>query len=264
MNIVIKNKNDIEKMKISGYLASEVLDMIKPYLVPDITTLELNNICHDYIKNKQKAIPGCLGYQGFPKSVCISVNNVVCHGIPNHQEKLKKGDIVNIDVTIIKDKYYADTSKMFIIHPCKKKEAKKLCYAAQQSLYSTFKIIKPGIPINLIGKEIQKYINTTPYSIVEEYCGHGIGKNFHEKPYILHYLNNYKKIILQEGMIFTIEPIINLGEKHVFCMQDGWTIKTKDNSLSAQYEHTILVTKDGCEILTLRKKEKINRIYKNI
>ncbi|CAL4042527.1 Methionine aminopeptidase [Buchnera aphidicola (Phyllaphis fagi)] len=263
MNISIKTKKEIEKMRISGHLAAKVLDMIKPYIIPNITTLELNNICHNYITNTQKATSGCLGYHGFPKSVCISINEIVCHGIPNSYEKLKIGDIVNIDITIIKNKYYADTSKMFIVGHHINKQTKKLCHVAKKSLYSTFKIIKPGIKINLIGETIQKYINTTTYSIVEEYCGHGIGKNFHEKPYIIHYKNYDKTIILKEGMTFTIEPIINAGKKHVFCMKDGWTVKTKDNSLSAQYEHTILVTNNGCEILTLRKTEKINKIYQN-
>lgn len=263
MNILIKNSKEIQKMRISGKLASKVLEIIKPYIIPNITTLELNDICHNYIINQQNAIPACLGYHGFPKSVCISVNEVACHGIPNNKKKLKEGDIVNIDVTVLKNKYYADTSKMFFVGKITK-QAKDLCYAAKKSLYLTFNLIKPGIPLNRIGKAIQKYINTTPFSIVREYCGHGIGKQFHEDPHILHYKNNFNNIILQKGMIFTIEPIINTNSRKVFCMKDGWTIQTKDNGLSAQYEHTVLITEYGCEILTRRKTEKIKKKYINI
>ncbi|QCI27156.1 type I methionyl aminopeptidase [Buchnera aphidicola] len=262
MNIYIKNNQEIEKMRISGYLASEVLQKIKPYVVSDITTSELDRICHNYITKEQKAISGCLGYNGFPKSTCISVNEVVCHGIPN-ERKLKNGDIVNIDITIIKNKYYADTSKMFIVGKTNK-IAKKLCQVAKKSLYITFSVIKPGLPLNVIGKTIENYIKKTPFSIVKEYCGHGIGMNFHEKPNILHYDNYDDNIILKKGMIFTIEPIINAGSQEVFCMDDHWTVCTKDNCLSAQYEHTILITQNGCEILTKRISEKIKKIYINL
>ncbi|CAL4320124.1 Methionine aminopeptidase [Buchnera aphidicola (Pterocallis alni)] len=261
MNIYINTKYDIKKMKIASYIAKSVLEMIKPYVVPNITTQELNDICHEYIINKHNALPACLGYHGFPKSTCISVNEIICHGIPNKKKKLQNGDIVNIDITIVKDKYYADTSKMFIVGQ-PSTLAKKLCKVAKKSLYITFPIIKPGMLLNKIGRTIQKYINKTPFSIVEEYCGHGIGKNMHEIPYILHY-NNNKKIILQEGMIFTIEPIINAGTKNVISMEDGWSVRTQDYNLSAQYEHTILVNKKGCEILTKRTEEKIQNIYVN-
>ncbi|CAL4320158.1 type I methionyl aminopeptidase [Buchnera aphidicola] len=262
MKISIKNSEEIKKMRISGKLASQVLEMITPYVVAGITTEHLDYICHNYIVEKQNAIPACLGYQGFPKSTCISVNEVVCHGIPNNTE-LKHGDIVNIDVTIIKNQYHADTSKMFIVGNTNS-IAKKLCYTAKKILYETFSVIKPNIPINIIGKTIQKNIHKTPFSIVTEYCGHGIGKEFHEDPYILHYFNKNNKILFKEGMVFTIEPIINSGKSDVICMDDSWTIKTKDNSLSAQYEHTILVTKNGCEILTKRKTENIKNIYINM
>ncbi|CAL4320283.1 type I methionyl aminopeptidase [Buchnera aphidicola] len=263
MKISIKNNQEIEKMRIAGKLVGKVLDMIKSYIVPDISTVELNDICHDYIVYYQKATPACLGYHGFPKSVCISVNEVVCHGIPNKHQKLKEGDIVNIDVTIIKNQYYADSSKMFFVGKCHQK-AKNLCKAAKDSLYSTFKIIKPGMQLNVIGNTIQKYICKTPFSIVKEYCGHGIGNNFHEDPHILHHKNKFNTIKLQKGMTFTIEPIINAGNQEVFCEKDGWTVKTKDGSLSAQYEHTILVTESGCEILTLRETENIHSTYINI
>ncbi|QCI25956.1 type I methionyl aminopeptidase [Buchnera aphidicola] len=260
MHIYLKKNKIIEKMRISGHLASQVLRKIKPYIISGITTAELDNICQNYIIQKQ-AISGCLGYHGFPSSTCISVNEISCHGIPSKKKKLNNGDIVNIDVTVIKNKYYADTSKMFIVGKTKK-IAYELCKAAKNSLYITFPIIKPGLPINIIGRTIQKYIQKTPFSIVKEYCGHGIGLNFHEIPYILHY-DHYNTIILKQGMIFTIEPIINAGTNEVFCMNDNWTICTKDHNLSAQYEHTILVTKNGCEILTKRKNEKIKRIYSN-
>lgn len=261
MNIYIKKTKEIKKIRISAYLASEVLRNIKPYIIPGITTTELNDICHDYII-KKKAIPGCLGYHGFPNSICISVNEIACHGIPSKKKKLKNGDIVNIDITVIKNKYYADTAKMFIVGKTHKL-AYSLCQVAKNSLYITFPIIRPGLPISIIGQTIQNYVNTTPFSIVEEYCGHGIGTAFHEEPYILHYHYHEDKIFLKPGMIFTIEPIINAGNKEVFCMHDNWTICTKDYSLSAQYEHTILVTKNGCEILTKRKNEKIKRTYFN-
>ncbi|WP_343182707.1 type I methionyl aminopeptidase [Buchnera aphidicola] len=263
MNIPIKNHEEIKKIRIAGNIASNVLHMIKKHVVSGITTAELDNICHKYITKKEKAIPACLGYYGFPKSICISINETVCHGIPNEYTKLKNGDIVNIDVTIIKKKYYADTSKMFIVGNCQD-HALQLCQVAKQSLYITFPKIKPGLPLNIIGKTIQNYIKNTPFSIVKEYCGHGIGKNFHEQPHILHYNNFDTSIVLKPGMIFTIEPIINAGTNKVFCMHDNWTIRTKDNNLSAQYEHTILVTHNGCEILTKRKNEKIQKIYVNM
>ncbi|CAL4320207.1 type I methionyl aminopeptidase [Buchnera aphidicola] len=263
MNIYIKNTKEIKKMRISGNLASNVMNMISKYVIPGTTTEQLDNICHDYIVYEQNAIPGCLGYHGFPKSTCISVNNTVCHGIPRKDQILKNGDIVNIDVAVIKNKYYSDTSKMFIVGETNTL-SKQLCHAAKKSLYITFKKIKPGIPVNIIGNTIQNYIDSTPFSIVKEYCGHGIGKNFHEKPYILHYKNQDTTILFKKGMIFTIEPIINAGTCEVFCMNDNWTICTKDDQLSAQYEHTVLVTKNGCEILTKRTQEKIHKKYINI
>lgn len=254
-NIPIKNSEEIQKMRIAGHLASEVLEMIEQYIVPGITTAELDFLCHNYIVNEQKAISACLGYQGFPKSVCISVNEVVCHGIPDNRV-LKEGDIVNIDVSIIKNCYHSDTSKMFFVGKTNIL-AKKLCYAAQKSLYLAIKIIRPGIRLQNIGFEIQKYVENKKFSVVRKYCGHGIGKKFHEKPYVLHYKSNDNGLILKEGMTFTIEPMINYGLQDTIVMEDGWTVKTKDNSLSAQYEHTIAVTKNGYEVLTLRKEEKI-------
>ncbi|CAL4321521.1 Methionine aminopeptidase [Buchnera aphidicola (Protaphis terricola)] len=254
MNHMIKQKTEIEKIKISGKLVARVLEMIEEYVQPNINTEELNNICHNFIK-QENATPACLGYHGFPKSVCISVNDVVCHGIPNKKQILKTGDIVNIDVTVIKNNYYADASKMFFVGKISNL-SKRLCKVAQESLYKSLKIINPGIPIFKIGEIIQNYVEDHNFSVVKEYCGHGIGSSFHEEPHILHYKNN-NKIILKKGMVFTIEPMINAGKSEVKCMKDGWTVKTKDQSLSAQYEHTILVTDQGCDILTWQKKEKI-------
>lgn len=254
MYISIKNSKEIEKMRINGCLAAEVLEMIEKYITPGINTEELDFICYNYITNKQKAIPACLGYQGFPKSICISINDTVCHGIPSKKEILKNGDIVNIDVSLVKDGFYSDTSKMFIVGKSKK-IARNLCNVAKKSLYLAIKIIKPGIKLRKIGYTIQKYVEKNNFSVVREYCGHGIGKKFHENPQILHYDSYDYGIIIQPGMIFTIEPMINEGHHDIFMMKDGWTVKTKDGSLSAQYEHTILVTKKGCDILTLRKEE---------
>ncbi|BBI01195.1 methionine aminopeptidase [Buchnera aphidicola (Nipponaphis monzeni)] len=261
-NISIKNSQEIEKMRISGKLTAEVLEMIEHYLSPGITTSDIDNICYNYIINKQKAIPACLGYNGFPKSICTSVNNVVCHGIPNTSQILKKGDIINIDISIIKNGYHGDSSKMFYIGDISP-VANKLCYTTQQSLYTAIKLIKPGIRLFKLGKKIQEYVEKRKFSVVREYCGHGIGKLFHEPPQILHYLGNDNGLTLKTGMTFTIEPMINAGNKEVVCEKDGWTIKTKDQSLSAQYEHTILVTENGCEILTYQHKEKIQPVLIN-
>ncbi|AEO08034.1 type I methionyl aminopeptidase [Buchnera aphidicola] len=257
MSCIIKTELEIKKMRISGQLAAEVLEMIEKYVQPDMNTEDLNIICHDYIVNKKKAIPACLGYHGFPKSICVSINDVVCHGIPNKQQIFKEGDIVNIDIAVIKNQYYGDVSKMFFVGQVNTL-SKRLCQVAQESLYLSLKLIRPGIPLYKIGKIIEKYVNKNNFSVVQEYCGHGIGRNFHEEPHVLHYYNKENSIILEKGMIFTIEPMINSGARQVRCMPDGWTIKTKDHSLSAQYEHTVLVTDYGCDILTWQKDEKIS------
>ncbi|WWO99912.1 MAG: type I methionyl aminopeptidase [Candidatus Dasytiphilus stammeri] len=264
MNVIIKKPEEIEKIRIASHLAAEVLEMITPYVKPGITTSQLDSICHDYIINTQHAISACLGYRGFPKSVCISVNDVVCHGIPNDRQVLKSGDIVNIDVTVLKDNYHGDTSKMFIVGGNTTLNAKKLCQVTQKSLYLALQIIKPGIRLRMLGREIQKYVESQNFSVVRDYCGHGIGKNFHEEPQVLHYDAFDNGIIFQPGMIFTIEPMVNAGSYKVRNMKDGWTVKTKDHSLSAQYEHTVLVTENGCEILTLRKDENIPRYIRHI
>ncbi|CAL4321079.1 Methionine aminopeptidase [Buchnera aphidicola (Eriosoma lanigerum)] len=262
MTISIKTTQEINKIKISCKLASEVLEMIEEFIVPNITTEEINQICHLYITNKQKAQSACLGYYGYPKSICISINDVVCHGIPNKNQTLKIGDIVNIDVAIIKDEYYGDTSKMFIVQKTSILGT-RLCNVTLNSLYLSFTVIKPGVRLQLIGKTIQQYVEKNGFSVVKEYCGHGIGKNFHEEPQILHYDGYDQGVILQENMIFTIEPMVNAGSHEIRLMKDQWTVKTKDRNLSAQYEHTILVTKYGCEILTKQHQENIPTIFIN-
>ncbi|MDE5285513.1 MAG: type I methionyl aminopeptidase, partial [Buchnera aphidicola] len=203
-----------------------------------------------------------LGYHGFPKSICISINDVVCHGIPSECIVLKEGDIVNVDITVVKNGYHGDTSKMFCVGKVSIL-AKRLCQITQESLYRALRIIKPGIKIYKIGETIQNYVENENFSVVKEYCGHGIGRNFHELPHILHYKNENNNTILSEGMIFTVEPMINAGKSSVKCMKDNWTVKTKDRSLSAQYEHTILVTKNGCDILTWQKNENIEKTLIN-
>lgn len=261
MAITIKTADEIEKMRVAGRLAAEVLEMIEPHVKAGVTTGELDKICHDYIVNVQQAVPAPLNYHGFPKSTCISVNEVVCHGIPG-EKVLKDGDIVNFDITVIKDGYHGDTSKMIIVgKPTILGE--RLCRITQESLYLSLKMVKPGVRLREIGKAIQKLAEAEGFSIVREYCGHGIGAEFHEEPQVLHYDADDGGVILREGMTFTIEPMINAGKRQVRLMGDGWTVKTKDRSLSAQYEHTILVTADGCEILTLRSDESLPRVLHN-
>lgn len=251
---IIKTESEIEKMRIAGKLAAEVLEMIEPHVVPGATTNQLNDICHDYIVNVQQAIPAPLNYRGFPKSICTSINHQVCHGIPS-DKKLKSGDIVNIDITVIKDDYHGDTSKMFCVGEVSQ-HARRLVRITQESMYKGIEQVKPGATLGDIGQAIQKFAESHRYSVVREFCGHGIGKAFHEEPQVLHYGKAGTGEILKTGMIFTIEPMINLGKRHVKVLADGWTAVTKDRSLSAQWEHTVLVTADGYEILTLREEEK--------
>ena len=248
MSIQIKTPQDIEKMRIAGQLAAEQLRMIAPYVKAGVTTNELNDICHDYTVNVQHAIPAPLNYHGYPKSICTSVNQQVCHGIPS-DKKLKNGDIVNIDVTVIKDGYHGDTSKMFCVGEPSIK-AERICRIAHECLVIGIEMVRPGIHLGDIGAAIQKHAEANNTSVVREYCGHGIGKQFHEEPQVLHYGTPGTGIILEPGMIFTIEPMVNTGKRHVKVLGDGWTVITKDRSLSAQYEHTILVTDDGFEALT--------------
>ena len=258
MSIAIKSADEIEKMRIAGRLAADVLNMIRPYVKTGISTGELDKICHDYIVDVQGAIPAPLNYLDFPKSICTSVNNVVCHGIPS-SKKLKKGDIINIDTTIIKNGYHGDTSKMFIIGKSSVK-AQRICRIAQECLYIGIQQVKPGVHLGQIGKAIGAYAGKNNCSVVRDYCGHGIGAEFHSEPQVLHYDDGKadESPILEAGMTFTIEPMINFGGFEVATSQiDGWTVTTKDRSLSAQWEHTILVTKNGCEILTKRDEESI-------
>lgn len=253
MKIDIKSKNDIEKMRVAGKLAGEVLTMIGDYVKPGVTTEELDKICHDYIVNKQKAIPACLGYRGFPKSICTSINHQVCHGIPG-PKKLKIGDIINIDVTVIKDGFYGDTSKMFFVGK-PSVLANRIVKITREAMFKGINIVKPGVTLGDIGHTIQTFAESEGFSIVREYCGHGIGRNFHEDPQVLHYGKPDTGLVLEPGMTFTIEPMLNAGRKEVKTLPDEWTVVTKDRSLSAQWEHTILVTEDGVEVLTLREEE---------
>lgn len=253
MSITIKTQSEIEKMRIAGKLAAEVLEMIEPYVVPGVTTEELDRICHDYIVDVQHAIPAPLNYHGFPKSICTSINQQVCHGIPS-AKKLKNGDIVNIDITVIKDDYHGDTSKMFCVGTVSP-HAKRLTRITQEALYRGIEQVKPGATLGDIGHAIQKLAEANHYSVVREFCGHGIGKKFHEEPQVLHYGKPGEGIALEAGMIITIEPMLNQGKRHVKVLSDGWTAVTKDRSLSAQWEHTILVTANGHEVLTLRQEE---------
>ena len=254
MGVTIKTAEEIEKMRVAGKLAADVLTMIEPHVVAGITTDELNTICHDYIVNEQKAIPAPLNYHGFPKSICTSVNHVICHGIPS-DKKLKDGDIINIDITVIKDGYHGDTSKMFHVGKTSIL-AQRLSRVARECMLIGIDMVKPGIKLGDIGHAIQQHAENEHFSVVREYCGHGIGQVFHEEPQVLHYGMPDTGMTLQTGMTFTIEPMINAGKRQVRQLLDGWTVVTKDRSLSAQWEHTILVTDDGHEILTLRDEER--------
>ena len=253
MAVTIKSPEEIEKMRVAGRLAAEVLQMIEPHVQAGITTAELDQICHDYIVKEQRAVPAPLNYHGYPKSICTSVNHVVCHGIPN-EKRLKPGDMVNIDITVIKDDFHGDTSKIFFIG-----EPSVMAQRLARTTYDCMKIgidmVKPGIHLGDIGHAIQKHAESHGYSVVREFCGHGIGREFHEEPQVLHYGNAGTGLVLQPGMTFTIEPMINVGRRHVKIMKDGWTVVTKDRSLSAQWEHTILVTEDGVDVLTRRPEE---------
>ncbi|MGH1538069.1 MAG: type I methionyl aminopeptidase [Gammaproteobacteria bacterium] len=253
MSVTIKSPDEIEKMRVAGRLASEVLEMIGPHVVPGISTLELDQICHDYIVNEQQAIPAPLNYRGFPKSICTSVNHQVCHGIPGDRT-LKSGDILNIDITVIKDEFHGDTSKMFLLG-----KAPVLAQRLVDITYEALKIgiqeVKPGAKLGNIGHKIQSFAEKNRCTVVREYCGHGIGRTFHEDPQVLHYGKPDTGLELEPGMTFTIEPMINSGKRNVRLLPDGWTVVTKDHSLSAQWEHTILVTEDGYDVLTKRSDE---------
>lgn len=255
MAVTIKNEVEIEKMRVAGKLAADVLVMIEPHVKQGVTTDELDRICHDFIVNEQKAIPAPLNYHGFPKSICTSVNHQVCHGIPGDRV-LKNGDIINVDITVIKDGYHGDTSKMFYVGE-PSIIARRVSEICRECLYIGIKKVKPGARLGDIGHAIQKYAESNHYSIVREYCGHGIGKEFHEEPQVLHYGEPETGLVLEPGMTFTIEPMINTGKRHVKLLPDKWTVITKDRSLSAQWEHTILTTDTGYEVLTKRPDDDI-------
>ena len=257
MTVTIKTPAEIEKMRIAGRLAAQVLEMIGQHVKPGVTTDQLNSICHDYIVNVQQAIPAPLDYKGFPKSICTSINHVVCHGIPN-EKPLKDGDVLNIDVTVIKDGYHGDTSKMYMVGKVSE-WAEKLARVTQECMYKGIALVKPGARLGDIGEVIQKHAEKNGYSVVREYCGHGIGAVFHEEPQVLHYGRAGTGMELKEGMTFTIEPMINQGRAETRLLGDGWTAITKDRKLSAQWEHTILVTATGYEIFTLRQDDSLPR-----
>jgi methionyl aminopeptidase len=255
MSISIKTADEIEKMRVAGRLGSEVLDYITPFIVPGVTTAEIDRLCHEYMVNVQGTIPAPLnycppGYIPYPKSICTSVNNVICHGIPN-DKPLKNGDVVNLDITVIKDGYHGDNSRMFMVGDNVPNHAKRLSQITYDCMWIGIEQVKPGAHFGDIGAAIQKYAEKAGYSVVREFCGHGIGAVFHEEPQVLHYGKAGTGPVMEAGMIFTIEPMINAGKREIKQMSDGWTIVTKDRSLSAQWEHTVLVTETGYEVLTV-------------
>ena len=256
MAVPIMTPDELDKMRVAGRLAAEVLEMIAEHVVPGVSTGELDRICHNYIVDVQQAIPAPLNYKGFPKSICTSVNQVVCHGIPSEKKILKSGDFVNIDITVIKDGFYGDTSQMFMVGKVPE-HAQRLARITQECLYRGIAQVKPGARLGDIGHAIQEYAEANYYSVVRDYCGHGIGKEFHQDPQVLHFGKPGTGMELREGMTFTIEPMINAGKHHTKLKGDGWTVETKDGRLSAQWEHTLAVTSDGVEVLTRRKDEQI-------
>lgn len=254
MPITIKDAAGAAAMRIAGRLAAEVLDYLTPFVKPGVTTNELDRLAHDYMVNVQQTVPAPLnyapnGYNPYPKSICTSVNQVICHGIPN-DKPLKKGDIINIDITVIKDGWHGDTSRMFIVGDANI-AAKRLCQITYEAMWKGIMMVKPGVRLGDLGYAIQRFAEDAGYSVVREFCGHGIGQKFHEDPQILHYGKPGTGLEIQAGMVFTIEPMINQGKREIREMGDGWTIVTKDRSLSAQWEHTVLVTETGYEVLTL-------------
>ena len=254
---MIKSSEDIKKMREAGKIAAKTLEMIEEFIKPGVSTGELDSICHKFITEDQKCIPAPLNYKGFPKSICTSVKQVVSHGIPSESKVLKDGDILNIDVTVIKDGFHGDTSKMFMVGS-EKPHARKLIDITQRCMYEAIKIVKPGARLGDIGHKIQSIAEKNHYSVVRDYCGHGIGRVFHEDPQVLHYGMPNTGLTLKEGMCFTIEPMINIGShKTKLSKNDGWTVETIDGRLSAQWEHTILVTSSSYEVLTLRQEESL-------
>ena len=253
--VTIKTPAQQEQMRTAGRLAADVLDMIGPYVVPGVTTDELNARCHEYIVNTQQAVPAPLNYRGFPKSICTSVNHVVCHGIPSPDKRLKQGDIINVDVTVIKEGWHGDTSRMYPVGKIAP-SAQRLIEITHEAMWIGIRQVRPGAHLGDIGAAIQGFVEPQHLSIVREYCGHGIGQIFHEDPQVLHYGERDTGVQLLPGMTFTVEPMVNAGKRHVRLLPDGWTVITKDHSLSAQWEHTVLVTDTGYEVLTLGAAER--------
>ena len=249
MSVTIKTAEQIEKMRIAGRLAAEVLELLVPHVKAGISTEELDRIAYDHIVNQQKAVPANVGYKGFTKTLCTSVNHVICHGIPNPNKLLKDGDIVNIDVTVIRDGWHGDTSRMYYVGE-PSVMAKRLVETTRDAMFLGIEQVKPGATLGDIGNAIQRHAEGAGFSVVREYCGHGIGQIYHEDPQVLHYGQAGAGMKLSKGMVFTIEPMINAGKPYTRLLPDGWTVVTKDHSLSAQWEHTIAVTDDGYEILT--------------
>ena len=250
MSISIKSEKDIEKMKIAGKKATSVLEMLKDYVVPGVNTAQLDDLAYKFITEELKCIPANIGYSGFPKTLCTSVNNVICHGIPSEDKILKNGDIVNIDVTVINDGWHGDTSQMFLVGNVAP-HTKRLVDITKDCLFAGINQVRPGAKLGDIGFAIQDLAERNHYSVVRDYCGHGIGKIYHEEPQVMHYGEKGQGLELKEGMCFTIEPMINLGSYQSKVLNDGWTVVTKDGKLSAQWEHTVAVTNNGYEILTL-------------
>ena len=250
MTITPKTPAEIEKMRVAGRLAAEVLQVVAPHVRPGVSTEELDRICHEHIVNVQGAIPANVGYRGFPATICTSVNNVICHGIPSPAKLLKDGDIVNIDVTVIKDGWHGDTSRMYFAGT-PPVMARRLVEVTREAMFRGIRTVRPGATLGDIGAAIQTYAEGERFSVVREYCGHGIGRVYHEDPQVLHYGEPGTGDELKAGMTFTIEPMVNAGKRHVRLLGDGWTVVTKDHSLSAQWEHTCLVTETGVEVLTL-------------
>ena len=249
MRITVKTPDEIARMRVAGRLAAEVLQVVAPHVKPGVSTAELDRICHDHIVDVQKAVPAHVGSKGFPATICTSVNNVICHGIPSDAKVLKDGDIINIDVTVIKDGWHGDTSRMYLVGDPSVK-ARRLVDVTREAMFRGIREVRPGATLGDIGHAIQKYAEGERFSIVREYCGHGIGRIYHEDPQVLHYGQPQSGVVLQEGMTFTIEPMVNEGARHTKLLNDGWTVVTRDKSLSAQWEHTVAVTDDGVEILT--------------
>ena len=254
MKINLKTNDQIAQMRIAGKLAAEVLEMITPLVVPGVSTEELDRICHDYIVDNQQSIPANVGYNGFEKTICSSVNQVICHGIPSEKKILKDGDILNIDVTVIRNGWHGDTSKMFLVGKTQPHN-ERLVRVTQECLYKAIEAVKPGAYLGDIGAVIQEHAQKNHYSVVEDYCGHGIGQVYHEDPQVLHYGKKGTGLRLEEGLTFTIEPMINQGTKYTKVLSDGWTVETEDGRNSAQWEHTLAVTSSGVEVLTQRSEE---------